>query len=84
MSPDKGPLDPHASLSEQERKNRVICYICETELSGKKINAKEGVDEAKIGKGAVKPGIVELRCEGTGFAGGGDNMVQRNGIAFQC
>lgn len=62
----------------------MICYVCETDLSGRKINAKERLDEAKIGKGAVKPGIVELRCEGTGFAGGGDNMVQRNGIAFQC
>ena len=84
MSPDKGPPDPHASPSEQEGTYRVVCYVCETDLSGSKIKAKEGVDEAKPGKGAVKPGIVELRCEGTGFAGGGDNMVQRNGIAFQC
>lgn len=66
MSSDKGPPDPHASPTEQEKK-RVVCYVCETDLLG-----------------AVKPGMVELRSEGTGFAGGGDNMVQRKGVAFQC
>ena len=84
MSADQSPPDPHASPSEEEVKNRVVCYVCDTDLSGRKIKAKEGVDEAKTGKGALKPGIVELKCEGTGFAGGGDNMVQRNGVAFQC
>lgn len=84
MSPDKGPPDPHASPTENEQKIRVVCYVCETDLSGKKSKTKEGEDGAKSEKGAVKPGMVELRCEGTGFAGGGDNIVQKNGVAFQC
>lgn len=84
MSPDNGPPDPHASPTKQEEKNRVVCYVCETALSGKKPKAKEGEEGVKSEKGAVKPGMVELRSEGTGFAGGGDNMVQRNGVAFQC
>ena len=84
MSPDKSPPDPHASPSKQEEMNRVVCYVCETDLSGRKTKTKEREDGAKAEKGAVKSGIVELRCEGTGFAGGGDNMVQRNGVAFQC
>lgn len=84
MSPDKGPPDPHASPTRQEEKNRLVCYVCETDLSGRKTKAKEGDDGAKAEKGAVKPGMVELRSEGTGFAGGGDNMVQRKGVAFQC
>ncbi len=84
MSPDKGPPDPHASPTEQGEKQRVICYVCETDLSGKNVKTKEGEDGAKAEKGAVKPGMVELRSEGTGFAGGGDNMVQRHGVAFQC
>ena len=84
MSPDKGPPDPHASSTEQKEKNRVVCYVCETDLSNRKTKTKEGEDRAKAEKGAVKPGMVELRSEGTGFAGGGDNMVQRNGVAFQC
>lgn len=83
MSPERGPPDPHASPTNQEE-NRVVCYICETDLSSKKTKAKEGEDGVKSEKGAVKPGMVELRSEGTGFAGGGDNMVQRKGVAFQC
>ena len=84
MSPDKGPTDPHASPTKQEKKDRVVCYVCETDLSGKKTKAKEGEDGIKTEKAAVRPGMVELRSEGTGFAGGGDNMVQRKGVAFQC
>ena len=84
MSPDKGPPDPHASPNNQEKRSRVVCYVCETDLSRKKTKAKEGEDGVKAEKGGVKSGMVELRSEGTGFAGGGDNMVQRKGVAFQC
>ena len=82
MSLDKGPPDPHASLTKEKEEKRVICYVCETDLVGEKTKTKENI--AKVDKGAVKPGIVELRSEGTGFAGGGENMVQKRGVAFQC
>lgn len=84
MSPGKGLPDPHASPTKEEDKKRVLCYVCETDLSGKKSKTKEREEGAKVEKGAVKSGLVELRSEGTGFAGGGDNMVQRRGVAFQC
>ena len=84
MSPDKGPPDPHASPTVQGKKEQVTCYVCESDLSGKKPKTKEGEDGARAEKVAQKPGLVELRSEGTGFAGGGENMVQRNGVAFQC
>ena len=84
MSPDKGPPDPHVSPTEQGEKERVVCYVCETDLSGKKSKMKDGGEGARAEKVALKPGMVELRSEGTGFAGGGENMVQRDGVAFQC
>ena len=79
MSPDRGPPDPHASPTKQGKGNRVVCYVCETEISGTKT-----VEKIKRDKGCPKLGLVELKSEGTGFAGGGDNMVQKKGVAFQC
>ena len=84
MSPDTGPPDPHASPTNQGQKKRVMCYVCETDLSGRKVTVKEGEDRSKSDKGGIRSGLVELRSEGTGFAGGGNNMAQRKGVAFQC
>lgn len=75
MSSDKKPPDLM----------KVLCYVCETDLSDSRGAEKE--TKKKHGKGEKaepKAGLVELRSEGTGFAGGGDNMVQRQGTAFQC
>jgi len=84
MSPDTGPPDPHASPTKQEERSQVLCYVCETDLSGKKVKAKKGEKSSTSDKVGIKSGLVELRSEGTGFAGGGNNMAQRKGVAFQC
>lgn len=84
MSPDTGPPDPHASPSKQEKRRQVMCYVCETDLSGNKTKPIAGEDASRPEKGSAKPVLVELRSEGTGFAGGGNNMAQRKGVAFQC
>ena len=82
MSADSAPPDPHASPTDQQEP-KVVCYVCEINLTGKEQRKKE-IWEKKAEKGAPKAGTVELRSEGTGFAGGGGNMVKAHGTAFQC
>ena len=66
-----------------EGKVKVLCYVCETDLTEKK--PKEGRDDHRAKeKDKGRPGLVEISCEGTGFAGGGTNVTKREGVAFQC
>lgn len=91
----KPPEDPHSPFAAGAE--RVRCYVCETDLTEepdsntkKKNKKKVTVDEdgkekpSSRDKGAPRRGLVELRSEGTGFAGGGKNMAKREGVAFQC
>ena len=79
MTADKAP-NPHSTdPSESERLGRIFCYVCETDLTGKK-----GSKEGKKDKEKIRPGLVEISSEGTGFAGGGKNMASKSGTAFQC
>ncbi|KAI9734083.1 MAG: hypothetical protein M1818_007021 [Claussenomyces sp. TS43310] len=68
-------VDPHAPASEMER---VLCYVCETDLTETRGKPSKG-DKDKI-----QSGTVEIKSEGTGFASGGTNKVEKSGIAFQC
>lgn len=61
----------------------VRCYVCQADVTQRKKAKKEG-KEGKEEKEKIRPGLVEISSEGTGFAGGGKNMVKRKGVAFQC
>lgn len=73
MSTAKPPIGPHAPA----REDHLTCYVCDTDLRGSR-HEKDG------GKAGLKSGLVEIKSEGTGFAGGGTNMAKRQGVAFQC
>ncbi len=83
MSSDKGPPDPHASPTKQKEGERIACFVCDTNLSGKRNGNQDSKDGPKSYK-TVESGLVELKSEGTGFALGGSNMAQKHGVAFQC
>lgn len=72
-----GVHDPHAPDVNQ---NIVQCYVCEADLTEK----KESEPVKGKSKDRIKPGLVEIKSEGTGFSGAGGNTVERSGVAFQC
>lgn len=83
-------LDPHASKEEQAQQGLVLCYVCETDLTARDEKSADA-DAAgskkkskKKDKDAIRPGLVEVSSEGTGFAGGGGNVATKTGVAFQC
>lgn len=65
----------------------VHCYVCDADLTGPRegteMEGKDGKDGKKKKEKGVKPGLVEIRSEGTGYASGGKSLVKRQGVAFQ-
>jgi len=68
--------DPHAPESEP---GGMRCYVCDGDLA-----EKPGKKEGKADKEKIKPGLVELRREGTGFSASGANQVKKDLVNFQC
>ncbi|MCJ1475263.1 hypothetical protein MMC13_003925 [Lambiella insularis] len=88
MTPLQQAPDPHAISGEADVMDGVRCYVCEEDLTDKGVTKKpKGQTDGKHrkeDKEKLRPGLVEIAAEGTGFAGGGKNMAKREGVAFQC
>lgn len=62
----------------------ITCFVCDENLSEfpEKKNGKK--DKKKV-KNGIKPGLVLIQSDGTGFSAGGGNVTtEKEGIAFQC
>ncbi|TGJ84658.1 hypothetical protein E0Z10_g4088 [Xylaria hypoxylon] len=80
MRPNKHH-DPHTMDPDALR-----CYVCDIDLAGNGDGSHEATQNGKKKeKERIRPGLVELRSEGTGYSAGGANQVRKNGVAaFQC
>lgn len=62
----------------------VHCYVCDADLTTiPETKEKHGGKKRKDKEKVPKPGLVEIRSEGTGYASGGKSLVKREGVAFQ-
>lgn len=80
MKPNQHQDDPHA-----QGPGTLRCYVCEADLTDRVDENPKGKKKDNKDKDNVRPGLVELRSEGTGYSAGGANEVRKNGVAaFQC
>ncbi|KAK3711237.1 hypothetical protein LTR37_009831 [Vermiconidia calcicola] len=80
---DKFQKPPETSAHEAHDET-VRCYVCQEDVTpGRKVKRRKD-GEKKENESKAERGLVELSSEGTGFAGGGKNMVKKSGVAFQC
>ncbi|KAK3368063.1 hypothetical protein B0H63DRAFT_441203 [Podospora didyma] len=80
--------DPHAPLPDSDPE-AIRCYVCDADLTERKDNNPKnkkdgGGGGSKAEKERIKPGLVELHHEGTGFSANGANKVKKVGVSFQC
>ncbi|KAK4106272.1 ENOS interacting protein [Parathielavia hyrcaniae] len=66
---------------KQPGSDSLRCYVCDADLAD---NHRSSKKEGKGEKDRIRPGLVELRREGTGFSAGGSNQVKKETVNFQC
>ncbi len=84
MTTDKSPDSRSSDTVDPDTPGRILCYVCETDLTERKSSLKEGKKAREKDREKIKPGLVAISSEGTGFAGGGANIAKKAGTAFQC
>ncbi|KAF2001494.1 hypothetical protein P154DRAFT_521581 [Amniculicola lignicola CBS 123094] len=64
----------------------IHCYVCDADVTPRKEkeDVKEGKKKSKKDKErGPRPGLVEIKSEGTGYASAGKSEVKKAGVAFQ-
>ncbi|KAK6501707.1 hypothetical protein TWF481_009533 [Arthrobotrys musiformis] len=75
--------DPHAHFSNNLSKPQ--CSVCEADLSEPTPTKSSKKKDKDKDKDAIKPGLVQISSDGTGFtAGGGKVLAKKEMVAFQC
>ncbi|KAK6519628.1 hypothetical protein TWF281_003452 [Arthrobotrys megalospora] len=75
--------DPHASFAGKEQ--RIQCSVCEADLTEPSTSKSSKKRDKDKDKDAIKPGLVQISSDGTGFtAGGGRVLAKKEMVAFQC
>lgn len=75
---------PEKSAHDKEHDETVRCYVCQEDVTSGRKSKRKKDDGSGEKESKVERGLVELSSDGTGFAGGGKNMVKKQGVAFQC
>lgn len=81
---DKFQKAPEKSAHDKDHDETVRCYECQEDVTPGRKSKRKKDDGSSEKESKVERGLVELSSEGTGFAGGGKNMVKKQGVAFQC
>nr|OQO31870.1 hypothetical protein B0A51_00876 [Rachicladosporium sp. CCFEE 5018] len=83
---DKFQRSPERSAHDVDFDAAIRCYVCQGDVTAStaKSHTEQERKKGKKGEGSgAERGLVELSCDGTGFAGGGkSNMVKKSGVAF--
>ena len=81
-----GPDPHHLDQNLDVGTSGVRCYVCDADLAAEKKSRGSGKETKGKDRSmdTVRLGLVQISSDGTGFAGGGRNLVERKGIAFQC
>ena len=87
------PSKAREGFAIEPEETSLVCYVCETDLTDRGRKARDKDKDKKDGsdkkakekdKDKLKPGLIELSTQGTGFASGGNAVVGKEGVAFQC
>lgn len=83
---DKFQRLPEQLAHQNEGQDSILCYVCQEDItpSGRKKRTKDTKAGGRLKDATAEKGLVVLSAEGTGFAGGGKNIVKKDGVVFQC